>query len=275
MGEKTTTCPGCNRTMLQSTADEHNGFCLPCSRDPAIAMPEDFRLDEDIAARLRAAGEDPNSEYYRGILWQSGRDRLCSQIDYEEELARQTKERLPRLIALIESRRRLNRHPKRGANPTDGLSDGERGILAVVKEMFNEDIWKSSGVSLLIVPLAALPVGEAARDAHFPHSIVLTQDEWKEWLDMCPDHYDSTNWCTYSYDVHTNKKAYKKTLSIGVEAGRISEERLREDLNTDEKPWIATFDFRGGWTFGNGYTSLWGWNGKQPRLVKSLGCYIT
>ncbi|MEO0529540.1 MAG: hypothetical protein AAF266_03080 [Planctomycetota bacterium] len=99
MAEPKTTCRHCKRSMLQRTADDNNGFCVPCSRDPAIAMPDDFRLDEDLAERLRAIGKDPLSVDSRSLQWRNDRDFAEGYIQRQEERAAHRAEWHPRLLA--------------------------------------------------------------------------------------------------------------------------------------------------------------------------------
>lgn len=271
MGEKTTTCPGCNRTMLQSTADEHNGFCVPCSRNPEVAMTEDFRLDDEITAKLLTIGEDPNSDRFRGMQWGLGRDFLCSYIDHQTSLTNQTNEGLPRLIAFADSCR-LMRPPKLFGE----LAGEDRAIYTIVEEMFTQGFWKYSGVTIFAVPFVALQAAEAFRDNRFPGDAVLTHDELKRWREIYPDSIGGQGWCTVqSYDVYTNRSSFDKILPLGDDRIAHIFDEMLGGLAPDETPWIETHDCYNGLMMGQGHASLLGWNGKQSRRVCNVMGYMT
>jgi hypothetical protein len=261
MSEPKTTCRHCDRSMLQRTAYEHDGLCVPCSQNAEVAMPDYIRLDDGLADRLLAIGEDPDQFFYREMLWRQGRQFLGSYVDDLYGLAAHQGVWLPRLREFVENCRR-----KRPVKPDDELTDVEREVLRIVEARLAKDVFLTGEVIFFVAPFAALRAIEAVRDLVSQEVVALTTDEFRQWLEVCPDCHGEDGWSTsHRFDVRTS----------GVVLDTSTREDDGDGLETGEEPWIATYDFYGGPTFGHGEEELWGWDGKRARVVRTLSLSIS
>lgn len=185
-------------------------------------MPDEFRLDNGLAERLRAIGEDPESFENRERGWRHGHEYVSKHIDDKLLLAARVAEGLPRLREF--AARQRGEHPaKRDA----ALTNKERGVKRIVRELlglpnaplddlgpeatqiaqerFERNSSRFAPVNLLVVPFAAIQAAEAYRDTLGPNGVVLTESEHKQWLKADHAGTGDDDWfLVHAYEVDTN-----------------------------------------------------------------------
>lgn len=253
--EPKTQCANCGAKILQRTADEYGGLCVPCRRSAAAIPPDDFELPHDLAERLISFS--PNLAYYRQMLWLHGIDAVERDIQRYEEKENLYRKWLPVLREFADSCRKSQPEPEEIS-----LNSSDRAKQQIYEaKIGNIRNWRHRHtITICRMPLLAMPVARRLWPGEGDSTVLLTPDEESRWSGIfsAPKSY----FLLFEYYWWDIRNPSSDDLSLIPEAQDIL------TVSTCWKQfWLVTSGVKWGPMAGGVTEELWSWDGNQCELI--------
>lgn len=264
MLEPSTACRECGAVILQRTADNYDGLCVPCHRKAALTPPADFVLPPDIVEHLDAL--DLNQEYFRDMTWQEGTEFTHDFLNRVEESNGLCAKWTPRLAEFAATCRTQLPPPL-----LNSLSATERAQQKIYAEKLQStDFTSSRRVAICQIPLLAIAVARQLWPQDNDRVFLLTPDERRRWDEMYLHPEGAMPWFSYYWWSIDTMPGFPFSMS------ELDEFNIRDDdysLADGECRWYLDFGEMHGSLNGGGRTELWAWNGNRARFVAEIGMW--
>lgn len=263
MSQPKTQCKTCGASIVQRTADEHDGLCVPCHRAAAAIPPADFEIAPELAQRLVLIDEDP--AVYRESAWQFG-EGFKQFVDMLEERHSLYRDWSPRLYDFAKECRERNPCPSERS-----LSNAEREMQRIYEAKLDQPkVNRENRVAICRMPLLAIPVAHRIWPKDLPHTVILTPEEEQTWNEIYTHSQDAPWWFAHFWWIVDDSPEPPSSADNPL-APRWS----IEDVPDGQTPWLVNIGFSRGPLAGGGNTELWSWDGTKASLVTTAQSWIS
>ena len=255
MAEPKTNCCECGRQILQRTADNCDGMCVPCARKAAAIVPPHFQLPDELAGYLISVGKDPAD--YLEMAWRSDADFVYGFVKKELERDALYREWSPRLMDFVKECRR--RHP---APRLSTLGKADQAKATIYRKKITDLLGPRPGlITMFSAPLVGIAAAESLWPGESEDVVLLTAEERKAW-DAIYSHPEGVfNWIVhYSCRIDVCDRSNRQL------SGRVAE--MREDIDAlpqGIEAWIVDWGWYWGPLSACQETELWAWDGQTAR----------
>ncbi len=266
MSEPKTNCSDCGATILQRTADTHDGRCVPCHDKVAAIPPQDFELPSELTKRLAAFNMDP--AFFRQIAWRDGVGfvhRFIEKLEERNELYRKWS---PRLREFADECRKSRPLP---SDSSLSSSDREKQRIFEAK-LERPKMAQDMTVAICRMPLIAMAIAQRVWPSDDEQTVVLTFEEKSRW-DEIYSHPGGAFWwfAHFWWNIDDSREQeFPLTQPDGPEFLWWND----DDVPNAETPWLLTVGNLYGPLAGGGRRELWSWNGRRAKFLKNLDRWV-
>lgn len=260
MGEPKTQCATCGAPILQRTANENNGLCVPCRRAAAAIPPAHFQLPSELVYRIESLEFDPLD--FRKMAWRNGVQFVSGYLDKIDEKNARYDEWLPRLRQFAQKCR--DNLPPPSHDELEGRDLAKLKIYEA-KIASAEQLPQRSHTALICsLPRIAMPLAQRLWPGR-QEAVLLTREELSQWNEVY-QHPETSFWWFVHYWCSIDETP-ERIESFG---GRTKSQWEEADVPSGSEAWLVESGLQWGPMAGGCNTDLWLWNGRECRFAKEV-----